>query len=189
MGSIPLVRSPECIIYPNSHEVDKDEAMRKEKHNPLSCALCLCLTLLLAGSPARADEDRVAPLEPGTAPANFAADFLWTADQMPIKLRLGFVSTDEMKMDLPPGAKFALASPMAVTASAEKAGYATIVFQDAQQKGLMRSMLWFGPSVENIGATTTDAQGRVQLAIPYTMAPGKFEVRAAFVGSQTDASG
>jgi hypothetical protein len=41
---------------------------------------------------------------------------------------------------------------MAATASAQHAGYATIVFIDAKGKELKREFLWFSPSRRDLGA-------------------------------------
>jgi tetratricopeptide (TPR) repeat protein len=82
--------------------------VRRVKNNVLNAIVRICLSLILfiCGSSAFADEDRVAPLEPGSTPANFAADYLWTADQMPLKFRLGFVTTEEMQMNLPTALRY-----------------------------------------------------------------------------------
>ncbi|MDR3615936.1 MAG: hypothetical protein P4L53_20425 [Candidatus Obscuribacterales bacterium] len=83
-----------------------------------------------------------------------------------------------------PGAKFVLASPMAASANAEKSGYATVIFMDAKQKGLLRRMLWFEPSIDTLGTTTTDANGKFQFAIPDAVARSQFEIRVCYPGSQ-----
>ena len=82
-----------------------------------------------------------------------------------------------------PGTPYILSAPIAATASAEHAGYATLVFMDSAGKGLKRDFLWFSPSQRDLGAATTDADGRFRLDLPPTVALSQPEVRANFAGN------
>jgi len=62
--------------------------------------------LLLSGTSAWAEEDRVAPLEPGIEPAHFAADFLWHAEEMPIRLCWYIPSYERLKIDSPSAMRY-----------------------------------------------------------------------------------
>ncbi|WP_426412557.1 hypothetical protein [Bradyrhizobium ganzhouense] len=78
-----------------------------------------------------------------------------------------------------PGAAFRFETWIAAPELAERSGYATVIFLDAQGKGLLRENLWFEPSTESLGSVTTDAQGRFRLAWPANAALGpEAEIRA-----------
>src|SRR5262249_53488269 len=81
-----------------------------------------------------------------------------------------------------PGTPYAVSAPIAATASAEHAGYATVIFLNAQGKALKRDFLCSSPSRLTLGAVTTDADGRFGLPLPQAMAAAQPEIRAAFAG-------
>jgi hypothetical protein len=81
------------------------------------------------------------------------------------------------------GAAYTFQAPIAATASAEHAGYLTLIFIDAAGKGLKRDFLWFGPSQRAIGSATTDTDGRFALNLPEAVAMAQPELRATFAGS------
>ena len=80
------------------------------------------------------------------------------------------------------GAAYTFEAPIAATASAENAGYATAIFVDASGKGISRTFLWFGPSRRDLGAARTDADGRFSLDLPGAIAAARPELRATFAG-------
>ncbi|MEW6438575.1 MAG: carboxypeptidase-like regulatory domain-containing protein [Pseudomonadota bacterium] len=82
-----------------------------------------------------------------------------------------------------PGTPYTFSAPIAATASAEHAGYATLIFLDAAGKGLKRDFLWFSPSRRDAGVTTTDGDGRFKFDLPPAMALVQPELRAAFTGT------
>jgi hypothetical protein len=81
------------------------------------------------------------------------------------------------------GAPYTFEAPIAATASAEHAGYATVILANAQGKGLKREFLWFGPSRRDLNATATDADGRLNVTLPETAARARPEIRVAFAGN------
>jgi hypothetical protein len=81
------------------------------------------------------------------------------------------------------GAPYTFAAPIAATASAERAGYAALIFADAKGKGLKRDFLWFGPSRRDLNAPPTNPDGRFTLTLPEPTALGRPEIRAAFAGN------
>ena len=82
-----------------------------------------------------------------------------------------------------PGTPYTFSAPIAATASAEHAGYATLIFMDGAGKGLKRDVLWFSPSRRDAGAATTDADGRFSFDLPATVALSQPEIRADFAGN------
>jgi hypothetical protein len=82
-----------------------------------------------------------------------------------------------------PGTPYTFSVPIAATASAEHAGYATLIFMDGAGKGLRRDVLWFSPSRRDAGAATTDADGRFRLDLPPIVALSQPQVRADFAGN------
>ncbi|GGF18541.1 hypothetical protein GCM10011611_25520 [Aliidongia dinghuensis] len=80
-----------------------------------------------------------------------------------------------------PGASFSFEAWIAAPEAAERSGYATVVFLDAQGKGLLRRNLWFEPAVGSLGSVATDARGRFHLAWPASAALSpEAEVRGVF---------
>jgi beta-lactamase regulating signal transducer with metallopeptidase domain len=80
-----------------------------------------------------------------------------------------------------PGATYDLATPLAVSASGERAGYSVLMFSDSGGKTLRWDRLWFRPSVRSLGHAVTDADGRFQMELPPATAAA--EIRAYFPGS------
>jgi hypothetical protein len=80
------------------------------------------------------------------------------------------------------GAAYTLDAPMAATASAENAGYATVIFMDGAGRGIARPFLWFGPSRKDLGQAKTDADGRFAFALRDAVTAAQPEIRAAFAG-------
>ncbi|WP_426420228.1 hypothetical protein [Bradyrhizobium genosp. A] len=89
------------------------------------------------------------------------------------------------QLPVTPGASFTLETWISATAAAENAGYVTIVFLDANGKGLGRRFLWLKPSVQPLGVATTDARGDFHLDLPPAIAAAEPEIRASFAGSAT----
>ena len=81
------------------------------------------------------------------------------------------------------GASYTLDTPIAATAAAEDAGYATLVFLDATGKGIHRDFLWFTPSTETLGTAQTGPLGGFRLTMPETVTLAQPEIRVNYPGS------
>jgi hypothetical protein len=80
------------------------------------------------------------------------------------------------------GASYTFSAPISATASAANAGYATIIFLDAQGKGMKRDVLWFTPSQQDAGQLKTNADGRFSLSLSQALASSRPEVRVLYAG-------
>lgn len=65
-----------------------------------------------------------------------------------------------------PGASFSFEAWIAAPQTAERSGYGTVIFLDANGKGLLRRSLWFEPSATSLGSVVTDSEGRFHVAWP-----------------------
>jgi hypothetical protein len=81
------------------------------------------------------------------------------------------------------GAAFTLDTTLSAPAAADHAGYVTVIFLDAADKGLIRENLWFTPSVEPLGRAMTDARGAFSLRLPANVASARPEIRAESAGT------
>ncbi|TDX02107.1 hypothetical protein [Dinghuibacter silviterrae] len=84
-----------------------------------------------------------------------------------------------------PGKTFLFHAPIMATASAERAGYATIVFLDSAHRGLLRRNLWFSPSRQRLDTVVTDADGRFRLPLTDAAVDAGAEVDATYPGDKT----
>jgi hypothetical protein len=78
---------------------------------------------------------------------------------------------------------YTLDTVISATTAAEHAGYVTLVFLDAEGKGLLRDFLWFTPSTQTLGTAQTDAHGAFRLPIPEAVELAQAEIRAEYPGS------
>src|SRR5208282_6295793 len=69
---------------------------------------------------------------------------------------------------LDPGSPYTLDVPISAPASADHAGYVTIVFLDSSCKGLKRTNLYLSPSSRflSISPSTTDPDGQLSFRLP-----------------------
>jgi hypothetical protein len=95
------------------------------------------------------------------------------------------VTENLRQIPVTPGASFTIASSIMATASAEHAGYVTIVFLDHNGKGIQRLPLWFGPSERDIGNVLTNMTGNFRLEVPEPVIFEQPEIRAWYPGDDT----
>jgi hypothetical protein len=81
------------------------------------------------------------------------------------------------------GKSYTLDTVISATTAAEHAGYVTLVFLDAEGKGLLREFLWFTPSTQTLGTAQTDDHGAFRLSIPEAVELAQAEIRAEYGGN------
>jgi len=82
-----------------------------------------------------------------------------------------------------PGRPFTFDAPIMATATADHAGYVTIVFLDSAGKGVARYNLWFTPSRQRLDSVITDGEGRFRLQPGQTVMAAHPEIRAFYPGN------
>lgn len=83
------------------------------------------------------------------------------------------------------GADYAFGAPISASVNAELAGFVSLTFRDAAQKPIVSTVLWLHPGVRQLGAPTTDGEGRFRMAIPPEVTQAGAEVRVYYPGSNT----
>jgi hypothetical protein len=81
-----------------------------------------------------------------------------------------------------PDSPYSLEVPVSATLSADRAGYATVIFFDSQCQGFARSFLYFKPASRPLPDTTTNETGQALLPLPTDVPISGSELRLHYAG-------
>jgi hypothetical protein len=86
------------------------------------------------------------------------------------------------RFSVKPGTSFTLDVPMEATASAEGAGYVTIVFLDSANREGKRDIIWFGPSRQGLDSVVTNGDGRFKMSLAQSVLQANPEIHVFYPG-------
>jgi hypothetical protein len=115
-------------------------------------------------------------VRPGSQPSTFRAVALTPGEAFAPNLK---------QFPVTAGASYTFDTSIAAPATAENAGYVTLVFLDAAGKGLGREFLWFSPSTQFLATVQTDAHGAFHMQLPHSVDFAKPEFQAYYAGSSS----